>query len=1014
MRGLSLTPKLSSVEELAPEQAARRAVTIGRKVRPPAVPARVVARPRLSRLLGSLLRRHGVLVVAATAGSGKTTAVLEAVGEDGAELAWLTVDRSDAAPGRLVAYLESALSERVPALAGRATDALADGFSHPEAAGLLVDSLGKRELIVVLDDLERLDDAAEAWDAISSFLRQAPPTVRIVLISRRSLPASCELPPPPTVAWLDERELAFTVEEAAAALASSGREGLDAEQVVEATGGWVTGVLFESWRSSAHVAGAGGEADPLFGYLGSHILTQLRSPVRTFLVESAILDEVSAARAAALELPDAAATLAELRAAHLPVAWDGEATMRCHPRFREYLMALLERGSAERLHRLRLLHGRLLAAEGHFEEATDELLRVGARSEAAACAESSILPVVERLDLEQAQRWLAALTISGEPRPTPFAVAELMLCWAEEDYRGTERVADELAARGERAEVARRSPRAAALMIWCYYMRGRPADAEAIIAVSSGAEVQAAAYLVAGDDERPPRPELGGGPFDLFILFADYFSGRLGAVEPASGSRWADSVVTAWKIAVLRANGRTGKAIEMYERAVAESSCPLGMLTFLGPELYVDAGDVPKARRAMAAGRTRYQEIGAPGWAACVTFAEARLELRCEGDPAAARRALDAIDAGAFAGGHLFRGTLGVWYGLADLLDGRDEEALAGLRTTVELMHSTGGHIELPAAAIHLSEAEWRHGDEEAADAAADLALEAAHAQGSNHILLQGLSDFPAVVSRKIDAELRTDSPWHELGRALMTRQVAVPGYGEHTVLVREFGEAAIVIDGEKVRVALSKCLDLLAFLATREGGAADRAELLGALFDGRDDRSARSYLRQVIHRLRGLLPEETLISDGEVLRLGERVTVSSESEQLLAGLAEAARLSGANRLRAILDALTVSEHGCYLPRLEAEWARQRAVEVDERCLDARLEAAELAFAGGDYPLARQLCEEVVGDDRFRERGWQLLIRVATEVGDSDGAALALRRCEAALAEIGVKPTDVTRALVAA
>jgi DNA-binding SARP family transcriptional activator len=247
-----------------------------------------------------------------------------------------------------------------------------------------------------------------------------------------------------------------------------------------------------------------------------------------------------------------------------------------------------------------------------------------------------------------------------------------------------------------------------------------------------------------------------------------------------------------------------------------------------------------------------------------------------------------------------------------------------------------------------------------------------------------------------------------------MARRVAVPGYGEHTVLVREFGEAAIVIDGEEARAPLSKCVDLLAFLAAREGAAADRPELLNALFDGRDDSSARSYLRQVIHRLRGLLPEEALISEGDVLRVGERVAVSSESGQLLAGLAEAARLSGAKRLGAILEAFAASERGAYLPRVDAEWARQRAVGIDEQCLDARLEAAELAFAGGDYPLSRRLCEEVVGADRFRERGWQLLIRIATEVGDSEAATLALRRCEAALAEVGSAPTTATQALVSA
>ena len=572
-------------------------------------------------------------------------------------------------------------------------------------------------------------------------------------------------------------------------------------------------------------------------------------------------------------------------------------------------------------------------------------------------------------------------------------------------------MADELQARGEREQLAGRSPRAAALMIWCYYMRGRPGDAEAVIAASSGAEVEAAAYLVAGGDDRPPRPELNGGPFDLFILFADYFSGRLGAVEPPPGSGWADSVVNAWRIAVLRANGRTRQALEMYERGVAASSSPLGMLTFLGPELYVDAGDREKARAAIEQANERYHRIGAPGWSASVTFAEARLELRLERDPAAARRALDAIDT-AYAGGQLFRSTLGVWYGLAALLEGEDEAALAGLRQTIELMRGCGGHIEMPAAAVYLAEAEWRAGNEEAADAAADLALEAARSQRSNHILLQALGDFPAVVSRRIDAEMRTDSAWHELGRALMAQRVMLPGYGEHTVLIREFGELAIVVDGEETRMPLTKCSELLAFLASKPTASADRIELLDGLFDGRDDGSCRAYLRQVIHRSRGVLPEETLVSEGDAIRLGERVSIASESGRVIAALGEATRMRGEERLRATEEALRLTDHGAYLPDLDADWARQRRGEIETLCLDARLEAAELAFSLGDYPLARRLCEETLKADPFRESAWQLLIRIAAEVGDTDAAASAYRRCELALSELGTAPSSSTRALV--
>ena len=51
--------------------------------------------------------------------------------------------------------------------------------------------------------------------------------------------------------------------------------GIDPSHAVEVTGGWVAGVLFEAWRSTEHVAGAGGEADALHGYLSSQILDQL-------------------------------------------------------------------------------------------------------------------------------------------------------------------------------------------------------------------------------------------------------------------------------------------------------------------------------------------------------------------------------------------------------------------------------------------------------------------------------------------------------------------------------------------------------------------------------------------------------------------------------------------------------------------------------------------------------------------------------------------------------------------
>lgn len=395
-----------------------------------------------------------------------------------------------------------------------------------------------------------------------------------------------------------------------------------------------------------------------------------------------------------------------------------------------------------------------------------------------------------------------------------------------------------------------------------------------------------------------------------------------------------------------------------------------------------------------------------------MSLAEARLCLRLEHNPAAARRALDSIDAGTYAGGWLFRSAFDVWYGFALLLGGEDGAALRRLREAVAAMTDASGHIELPSAAVYLSEAEWRHGDEDAADAAADLALAAAAEQGSDHLLLQALADFPAVVARRIDAEARTDSAWHRLGRALLGRGIEIATYSSQTVLVRDLGEVCVELDGEVLRLPLSKCTELLAYLTSHPDRAASRDDLLDALFAGRADDSTRAYLRQAIHRLRGFLPEEAILSVRDTVRLGDRVAFVSEARRALTALTEAARLRDGERLVATVDALATLDCGDFLADFDADWVRARRAEIADLQLESRLEAADLALALGDYRMTRRLCDECLAADPYGESAWRLKIAVAVAVGDADSARRSYRRCVAALREIGLDPTAATKAIL--
>ena len=991
------------------------------KVAVPAAPAHWVPRRRLDVLLADLVERSRIVVVTATAGSGKTAAVRSAALHQHRPVAWLTVGPTEIPPGRLITYLEAALAEVLPDLHGRATGALQAGLPHAEAAGLLADAIGDRPVLLVIDELERFPPGADdAWDILEALSRYLPEPARMVLLSRRDLPIEAwRQAVPGRVAAMGEHDLAFTSDEAAAALARIGSAEVDAEEAVRATGGWVTGVLFEAWRSTDHVMGAGGEADPLHGYLASHVLAQLDPADRDFLVRTSLISGITAARAEALGIPDAAERMASLRGAHLPASWEGK-TLRCHPRFRQYLREALDQRGAAETRALRLAHGRLLAAEGHDEEATEELLAMGAIESARGSAERAIMSVVARGDLDVAQRWLDALGFATAVPSTPLTTAALMLAIARDDYRDAARIADELDAAGARDAIARRSPTAAVLMSWTYVHLARLEDAQAVLDVARpdlGVEAAHIALGLASGDVAQTVPsalDLTGGPLDAMVLRIAYAVGRVDvAVEPGA-DRWQDLILAPWRIASFRMTGQTQQAVELYESAIAAGLGSVALHAYIGPEALIDAGRHAEARQAIDAGRRQVNASGSLGFQTYNAIVDAKLRLRVERDVDGARQQLDRAEAR--IGDHAFpvyRELIDTWHGLALLLAGDDAGAATRLRRAVDSMADGARLTDLSTAAVYLAEAEWRAGEEEAADAAADMALTASATQGSNHLLLQALADFPAVLTRRLDAEAAGDSPWHEVGRALAAQGVDARVVSRPRAELADFGPPELKVDGEPRRPRLSKTYELLAFLLQAGDQAVSRSDLLVALFDGRADDQARGYLRQAIHQLRSMFDDAgAVVGVGTAWRLADPAMVVADSFLFESGLAEAARLRGAPRLEATQTALALFDRGPFLAPVTSAWVEERRSHLLRLALDARHDAAELAFELGAHAEAARLASAVLQEDPFHESTWRLRMRLAEAMGDVDRVLHAYQQCERALAELGTTPSRNTRDLL--
>lgn len=990
------------------------------KVTPPQIPPAVVARPRVEKQLSELIRDHHIVCVYATAGAGKTTAVRQAVRSLRRPLCWLSVDATDVATGRLLTYLEAALVTQVTAVAGVTSAALATRLPHAEVAALLAEAIGTAPVVLVIDDLERLAGSSEAVSVLEAFLRYIPPTARVVLISRNELPfAATGAAPGPWLTGLGEDDLAFTVNEAAAALARTDRPDVDPAHAIAVTGGWVTGVLFEAWRAAEHATGLGGEADPLHGYLAAQILDQLTPAEREFLICTALLDEVTPAAAEALGLPDAAARLHALRARHLPASWDcHRSRLRCHPRFREYLLTCLQRRDDRERHRLYRAHGQLLLHQGHPEEAVEAFLQANALDDALTVAEQTLETLVERADFTMAERWLQCLQPVRRDEHIALDSAELMLALGSENYRRGVAIADRLAATNRRDMLARSSSKLASMMAWCYLHAGRLEDILQVIAVGCpGVELDAMRYCMAllddVDEDGLATVPLSGGPLDALIMRVHYYFGRLPLLLDPPVSPWAAKAAESWRLGALLAMGHVEQAAALY-RAICEIGDPGAWLTALfHVELLRELGQPDAAWRALLKGRERLRASGSLMLEMLSYVEEAALDLRFNHDSASARAALETVRSHPVGRVYAFIAEqAATWLGCALLRDGEDKAALDCLATAVTSMRRGGRILLLPVAAIYLAEAHWRTGDATRADEATDWALTAAEEQGSNHLLLGALADFPMVLSRRLDAEVSSDSPWHGIGRALMARGVQLSTPVAPHVHLGEFGRTAITVNGAESQPRIKKSYELLAFLANHDRHEATREELLQALFEGRHDDAAAAYLRQAVRKLREVLPADTIEADPGQLRLRSEVTLTSDSSRFRCLLAQAASLRGRDRLAMLLQALQVVEAGTYLPGIDSTWVEQRRHQFAVLALDARGQAAELAFADGDYRQAMDLVEAVLTDDPFRESVWRLAMRIADATGDGDRVIAAYRSCEQTLRQLGTNPSATTRRLL--
>ena len=271
---------------------------------PPSRPQRVL-RPRLMQRMdaGTAAR---LLLVCAPAGFGKTTLVVDWLGERAGAVAWLSLDRGDSESVSFWTYVIAALGRAVPGLGTNELSLL--GTPHPppicELLTSLLNDLGTfvGDVVLVLDDYHFVE-APEVQESVAFLLDHAPPHLHLVMLSRAdpAIPLA-RLRARGELVEVRAAELRFTADEVTAYLTGVMDLPLTVGHVAalaDRTEGWIAALQLAALSmqgradAGAFIAGFTGDDRYIVDYLVEEVLQRQSEVVRSFLLQTSVLSRLS-------------------------------------------------------------------------------------------------------------------------------------------------------------------------------------------------------------------------------------------------------------------------------------------------------------------------------------------------------------------------------------------------------------------------------------------------------------------------------------------------------------------------------------------------------------------------------------------------------------------------------------------------------------------------------------------------------------------------------------------------
>lgn len=271
--------------------------------------AEILSRPRLLALIEELIDNR-LMIVAAPAGYGKTSLLVDFAHSTQLPVCWYALDSLDQDPMRFIAHFISAMNQRFPSFGKSCLSALQnmgqDNLNLDALTSLIINDAYDNiteHFVLVIDDFHLVENSRPVVYFINRFLQDIDENCHVVIASRTllTLPDLPLMVARSLVGGLSYEELAFQSEEIQSLLRQNFQISLtedEAEALGRETEGWVTGLLLSSQvmgkkiasrQRVERVSGIG-----LYEYLAQQVLKQQPEDVQLFLLRSSLLDEFDA------------------------------------------------------------------------------------------------------------------------------------------------------------------------------------------------------------------------------------------------------------------------------------------------------------------------------------------------------------------------------------------------------------------------------------------------------------------------------------------------------------------------------------------------------------------------------------------------------------------------------------------------------------------------------------------------------------------------------------------------